>query len=310
MLPYPEDVSETSTSNASPTAVASVEIEHPRASLSPSRAGDFKTCPLLYRFRSIDRLPQKPTMATSRGTVVHSVLERLFDLPKAERTIERAAELVRPAWDDLVAEDPQIAELFADDDAEGTGLLRFLTQARALVSTYFQMEDPSRFDPSGRELLVETTVGEGLLLRGYVDRLDEAPDGRIRVVDYKTGAAPREAFEAKALFQMKFYALVIWRNTGTIPAQLKLMYLSEGDSLMYSPDERELLSLERQLGALWDAIERSLQAEDFRPKPSKLCGWCDFQDLCPAYGGTPPPFPRERVVDVAIDRRSEGVGTD
>lgn len=310
MLPYPEDVSETSTSNASPTAVASVEIEHPRASLSPSRAGDFKTCPLLYRFRSIDRLPQKPTMATSRGTVVHSVLERLFDLPKAERTIERAAELVRPAWDDLVAEDPQIAELFADDDAEGTGLLRFLTQARALVSTYFQMEDPSRFDPSGRELLVETTVGEGLLLRGYVDRLDEAPDGRIRVVDYKTGAAPREAFEAKALFQMKFYALVIWRNTGTIPAQLKLMYLSEGDSLMYSPDERELLSLERQLGALWDAIERSLQAEDFRPNPSKLCGWCDFQDLCPAYGGTPPPFPRERVVDVAIDRRSEGVGTD
>lgn len=310
MLPYPEDVSETSTSNASPTAVASVEIEHLRASLSPSRAGDFKTCPLLYRFRSIDRLPQKPTMATSRGTVVHSVLERLFDLPKAERTIERAAELVRPAWDDLVAEDPQIAELFADDDAEGTGLLRFLTQARALVSTYFQMEDPSRFDPSGRELLVETTVGEGLLLRGYVDRLDEAPDGRIRVVDYKTGAAPREAFEAKALFQMKFYALVIWRNTGTIPAQLKLMYLSEGDSLMYSPDERELLSLERQLGALWDAIERSLQAEDFRPNPSKLCGWCDFQDLCPAYGGTPPPFPRERVVDVAIDRRSEGVGTD
>lgn len=310
MLPYPEDVSETSTSNASPTAVASVEIEHLRASLSPSRAGDFKTCPLLYRFRSIDRLPQKPTMATSRGTVVHSVLERLFDLPKAERTIERAAELVRPAWDDLVAEDIQIAELFADDDAEGTGLLRFLTQARALVSTYFQMEDPSRFDPSGRELLVETTVGEGLLLRGYVDRLDEAPDGRIRVVDYKTGAAPREAFEAKALFQMKFYALVIWRNTGTIPAQLKLMYLSEGDSLMYSPDERELLSLERQLGALWDAIERSLQAEDFRPNPSKLCGWCDFQDLCPAYGGTPPPFPRERVVDVAIDRRSEGVGTD
>lgn len=310
MLPYPEDVSETSTSNAASTAVASVEIEHLRASLSPSRAGDFKTCPLLYRFRSIDRLPQKPTLATSRGTVVHSVLERLFDLPKAERTIERATELVRPAWDDLVAEEPQIAELFADDDAEGTGLLRFLTQASGLVSTYFQMEDPSRFDPSGRELLVETTVGEGLLLRGYVDRLDEAPDGRIRVVDYKTGAAPREAFEAKALFQMKFYALVIWRSTGTIPAQLKLMYLSEGDSLMYSPDERELRSLERQLGALWDAIERSLQAEDFRPNPSKLCGWCDFQDLCPAYGGTPPPFPRERVVDVAIDRRSEGVGTD
>ncbi|WP_225983983.1 RecB family exonuclease [Epidermidibacterium keratini] len=301
-------MSETSTSTPVHSPIATEPL---RASLSPSRAGDFKTCPLLYRFRSIDRLPQKPTLATSRGTVVHSVLERLFDLPQAERTIARASDLVRPAWDDLIAAEPEIAELFADD-ADGSGLERFLTQARALVSTYFQMEDPSRFEPSGRELLVETTVGEGegLLLRGYVDRLDEAPDGRIRVVDYKTGAAPREAFEAKALFQMKFYALVIWRNTGTIPAQLKLMYLSEGDSLMYSPEERELLSLERQLGALWAAIERSLRAEEFRANPSKLCGWCDFKDLCPAYGGTPPPFPRERVVDVAIDRRSEGVGTD
>ena len=55
--------------------------------LSPSRAGDFMTCPLLYRFRVIDRLPEPPSPAAVRGTMVHSVLERLFDLPAAERTV-------------------------------------------------------------------------------------------------------------------------------------------------------------------------------------------------------------------------------
>lgn len=49
------------------------------ASLSPSRASDFMQCPLLYRFRVIDRLPEKPSEAATRGTLVHSVLERLFD---------------------------------------------------------------------------------------------------------------------------------------------------------------------------------------------------------------------------------------
>ncbi|HWG94151.1 MAG TPA: PD-(D/E)XK nuclease family protein, partial [Mycobacteriales bacterium] len=62
-------------------------------SLSPSRAGDFLTCPLLFRFRTIDRLPEPPSSAATRGTLVHAALEALFDLPAAERTPERAAAL-------------------------------------------------------------------------------------------------------------------------------------------------------------------------------------------------------------------------
>ena len=61
------------------------------AALSPSRASDFKNCPLLYRFRVVDRLPSAPSPAAARGTLVHAVLERLFDLPARERTIEAAA---------------------------------------------------------------------------------------------------------------------------------------------------------------------------------------------------------------------------
>jgi putative RecB family exonuclease len=131
-----------------------------------------------------------------------------------------------------------------------------------------------------------------LLLRGYVDRVDVAPTGEIRVVDYKTGSAPREVFEAKALFQMKFYALVLLRTRGVLPRQLRLMYLADRQSLTYSPDEAELLRFERTLSAIWVAILRAAGTGDFRPSPGRLCDWCDHKALCPAFGGTPPPHPR------------------
>ena len=256
-------------------------------SLSPSRAGDFMTCPLLFRFRTIDRLPQAPSSAATRGTVVHAVLERLFELPPAERTPDRARELLRPEWQALVEAEPEVATLFADDGELST----WLTSAEELLQGYFSLEDPSRVLVAEREQYVEVVLPGGLRLRGIVDRLDVAPSGDVRVVDYKTGRSPREAFEGKALFQMKFYALVIWRTTGTIPKLLQLMYLGDREILRFSPDESDLLAVERKLLALWEAIEKATQLRDFRPRRSKLCDWCDHQALCPEFGGTPPPFP-------------------
>jgi putative RecB family exonuclease len=245
------------------------------------------TCPLLYRFRVIDRLPEPPTPATARGTLVHAALERLFDLPAADRTPEAARGLLAAEWDRLAAEEPDLAALFTDD-AERAG---WLASATAIVEAYFTLEDPRRLEPAEREAYVETTLESGLRLRGYIDRLDVAPGGDIRIVDYKTGRAPREAYEASALFQMKFYALVIWRLRGRVPRLLQLMYLAEGEVLRYSPDESDLLATERKVAALWQAIERARDAGDWRPRPSRLCDWCNHKALCPQFGGTPPPLP-------------------
>src|SRR5688500_742464 len=222
-----------------------------RPSLSPSRAADFKTCPLLYRFRTIDRLPERKSLAAVRGTLVHSVLEKLYDLPQAERTVAGALELVEPAWAEL-REQPGVAELFstAQDDGAETDLnapesmQAWLTSAGKLVEKYFTLEDPTRIQPEGREELVEVTLPDGLLLRGYVDRLDVAKNGALRVVDYKTGSMPREAFESKALFQMKFYALVLWRTRGVVASQLKLLYLGDGDALTYARSEEHTSELQ------------------------------------------------------------------
>jgi putative RecB family exonuclease len=271
--------------SAEPASDGANQITGP--SLSPSRASDFMTCPLLYRFRVIDRLPEPPSPAAARGTLVHAVLERLFDEPRPSRTLAAARALLGPQWDRLVADEPMLAELFDDEVQQ----LSWLDEAAHMLDRYFALEDPTRIEPTHRELSVQAMLDSGLTLRGYIDRLDIAPTGEIRIVDYKTGTAPREEYEARALFQMKFYAVVLWRTGGTIPHLLQLIYLGNGEIVRYAPDEADLLATERKINALWQAIDRARTSGDWRPRQSRLCEWCSYQALCPVFGGTPPPLP-------------------
>ena len=259
-----------------------------RAALSPSRAADFKQCPLKFRLRTIDLLDEAPSPAAARGTLVHAVLEEVFDLPAAERTPQAARALVPGCWAALVAEGPELADLITDDPSVSEE--SWFAAAERLVDRWFTLEDPSRLEPSRREVKVEVEL-EGLTLRGIIDRVDVAPTGEVRIVDYKTGRSPSERFEGKALFQMKFYGLVHWRTTGRVPDLLQLVYLRDGQVIRFAPDEADLLALERNVRAVSSAIQQASSTGDFRPSPSRLCSWCDFKPLCPAFGGTPPPYP-------------------
>jgi putative RecB family exonuclease len=277
-----------------PVEAAPVEV---RTALSPSRAADFQNCPLLYRFRTIDRFPEPRDPVAVRGTLVHSVLEHLFDVDAAERTIEKAVELVGVAWAQLRVEDPELSALFDTDESPDE--LEWLASCRPLLESYFTIEDPRLIEPAARELRVDHLLESGLSLGGIIDRVDVAPDGRIRVVDFKTGKSVSERFEGKALFQMKFYALVIWRTRGVIPTVLQLYYLSDGTVLSYEPTEHDLVATERKVAALWSAISTALERGEFQPRKSALCNWCSHQDKCPEFGGVTPPMPAVTLVAAA-----------
>ncbi|HEX2144495.1 MAG TPA: RecB family exonuclease [Glycomyces sp.] len=259
--------------------------------LSPSRAGDFKQCPLLYRFRAVDRIPEPPSKAQVQGTLVHSVLERLYELDAGKRTPRQALAMIEPAWSKLQASG-DYAELFEGLDDE-SGWLRGV---RRLVETYFSMEDPQRLQPHRTECLVTTTLEDGTQLKGFIDRADVNRDGLVRLVDYKTGKRPPDRYADKALFQMKFYALAWWRTRGTVPTLLRLMYLGDGQVLDYSPNESELAAFEEALKALWATMREAIATGEFRAQKSKLCGWCAHQKLCPEFGGEPPVYPLTTVL--------------
>jgi putative RecB family exonuclease len=272
----------------SPAERVSTEVDgvHVLGALSPSRAADFLSCPLLFRFRTVDRLPEPPSVDAMRGTVVHQVLEDLFDLPAAERTPEQAEAMVQAVWEQVMLEEPEVGLMF-----DGVDVVEWLLSCRRSVRRYFDLEDPRRLEPAEREVYVEALLDSKLLLRGFIDRVEVAGDGAVRISDYKTGKGPQEGFEARALFQLRFYALVLWRNRGVVPRVLQLLYLGSTETVTYEPDEADLLATERKVEAVWRAIKHAEETGDYQPHRSPLCGWCPHQAICPAWGGYPPALP-------------------
>jgi putative RecB family exonuclease len=240
----------------------------------------------MFRLRVVDKIPEPPSSAATLGTLVHAVLEQLYDLPAPERTAHAAHAMLPTEWQAMCAKRPELAELHADQAA----LTTWLADGEKRLTTYFTLENPQRLEPDSREEFVEYQLDDGPLLRGVIDRVDVAADGSIRIVDYKTGKKPKPQYGKQATFQMRFYALLIERLRGRRPALLQLLYLRDGGTLVMAPTEEDLALIEHEIRELWAAIQSAARSGSFRPQRSALCGWCSFQALCPEFGGTPPPL--------------------
>lgn len=247
-------------------------------SLSPSRAGDFKSCPQLFRFRAIDHLPEPASPYQARGTTAHLALQRLFDLPAEQRTPDALFNLFRRAWEQVRAlEYPDLFTSVEEERAWGLESLQIL-------ANYFSVEDPAGFDPLAREMDLREDL-DGITIRGILDRMERAPDGRLVISDYKTGKAPPERYALPAFFALKTYALLVRRRTGEAPDLLRLIYLNGPVVYELEVNAAQLEAMDRQLRALWAAIERAMELDQFPPRPGPLCDWCSFKDICPAWVG-------------------------
>jgi putative RecB family exonuclease len=250
----------------------------PPRTLTPSKASDFTSCPLAFRFTTIERRPQPPSPHAVKGTLVHAALEGLFwHHPAGSRTPEASRHELGRAWEAL-QDDPEYVELAlpSEDAAE------FLADAEMLVRNYFRLEDPDTVHTVGVELGVETMV-DGMRLRGIIDRLDLAADGSLTVVDYKTGRAPSERYERGSLGGVQTYALLCESVVGRAPAEVRLLYLREPIAISTVASERTIRGQRRRAVAIWTAIERACDKEDFRPHTGPLCAFCHFKPECPAF---------------------------
>jgi len=248
-------------------------------SLSPSKVSSFTDCALAFRFSAIDHLPEAPSVPATRGSLVHAALERLFCLDAADRTFERSLVCLADAVE-VFRSEADFIDLGLDDAAEAT----FLDEARVLLEKYFRLEDPTSITPIGIELKLEIEVG-GVKLRGIIDRLELDADGELVVTDYKTGRAPGERQEQQRLAGVAFYSLLCERLFGRRPAKVQLLYLADPLAIISTPTDRSTRGVERKLAAVWTAVERACEREDFRPNPSRLCDWCAFKAYCPSFGG-------------------------
>lgn len=253
--------------------------------LSPSKVAAFTDCALAFRFSAIERLPEPPSVAATRGTLVHAALERLFCRPPAERVPGAADACLAEALASM-RDDPELVGLGLDEDGEAA----FVAEAGELLSRYFRIEDPTAIRPIGLELRLEAEVG-GVRLRGVIDRLELDEDGELVVTDYKTGAVPGVRQEQARLGGVHFYALLCEEFFGQRPSRVQLLYLKEPVAIIARPSAQSTRGLRGKVAAVWRAVERACAAEDFRPRPSHLCEWCSFRTWCPAWGGDPAAVP-------------------
>ena len=244
--------------------------------VSPSRLSDFKQCPQLFKFRSIDRLPEPPTPSQARGTTAHLALQRLFDLPATGRTPDTLYDLFRRAW--VEVRDVDYPDMFESVEEERAWGLESLN----LLANYFALEDPMRLEPLGRELDLLEEIGD-VTVRGILDRIEELDTGELVITDYKTGKAPPEQYALPAFFALKIYALLVRTRMGKTPVELRLLYLNGPTIYRLPVDDHQLDAMDRQIQALWNAIVRALDQQNFPPRPGKLCDWCSFRDICPAF---------------------------
>lgn len=255
-------------------------MEETLLKLSPSSATDFKSCPQLFKYRKIDKLPEPVSGAAARGSLVHAVLERLFQEAAEARTPERAVALLDALWDE-VREDPEIRPAGMSVEDEGP----WLAYGRTLLRNYFKLEDPAGVTAEKLEWWVDYEL-PNIQLRGIIDRLEKDEDGAWILTDYKTGRVPGESRELSAFFGLRFYALVCWRAFGIIPKEIRLVYLSDPAVLTLNPHERMLIAFEKQMTALGQAINRAVNTGDWRTRPSPYCMHCSFHDRCPAWASS------------------------
>lgn len=250
-------------------------------SLTPSKVSSFKECAYAFRLAVIDRVPQPINSLTLKGTLTHRCLDRLyFDFAPENRTIETASAIFESVWEKSLSSG-ELAYL-VECEQGCVDLEKLAHDTLFLLKQDFIAENPQEVKAIGTELMLETREGD-MMLRGIIDRLDLNEDGTITVTDYKTGRVPGVLQEHDRLSGVYFYALLCDRVLGVMPDTVQLIYLRDATRIIAKPSSQALKALLNKTGAIWKAVCMACERDDFRPKPSRLCNYCNFKPMCPAH---------------------------
>ena len=265
---------------STPATSTPTPVQIPK-SISPSSISQFQSCPLAFRFSYVDKLPQEPSPAASKGTLVHRALEHLMMRAPEYRSIANALVDLATARSELAA-DPDFTGLNLTEDEWGI----FYEEAERLVHKYFELEDPSSIRPIGLELRLQANIGSATV-RGVIDRLELNDDDELIISDYKTGKAPGPRYQDQRLAGVNLYALMVQETLGKRPVKVQLLYLADPVAIVATTSDQQTRGVANKTQAVWDAIGDACTKVDFRTKPGPLCNWCSFKPFCPEFGGNP-----------------------
>ncbi len=253
-------------------------------SFSYSKLGMYKECPQKYKFRYIHMLPEQPKSYFAFGTALHEVMEYIYNPANASfPTLEQALVFFEKYWNRTSFEQKGYAS--AEKELAG------FAEGRRIIENYYAKYAASFFHPLSVEMK-STLEMDGLNLISILDRIDYLGDGKIKILDYKTGkAVPREPeqlymYQKVAENSPAIKALVQQRDPGV--KELRVGQLS-----FYHLPTLEEVTFERvpdkEIFEFWQGVLQvadKIRAGKFEPTPGEnQCRWCDYRNICPVFTG-------------------------
>jgi RecB family exonuclease len=235
--------------------------------LSHSSISLFNECPQKYKFKYVDKIPEKPRHFFSFGQSVHSALEFFYGVKALPApTLEEVLAYYKEHWVSAGYKDPgQEAQYFED--------------GKAILAAYHKKHLKDFALPFFVEYGFTFEV-DGVPVTGKVDRVDKLPDERLSIIDYKTGKA-LVGGRVEADPQLTMYQLACEQLLGMKVAKLSFYHLP---SLREQIVERHEDSLVEGLKKKIVVTAEKISAGTFEPKPSEsVCRWCDYKPLCPVF---------------------------
>jgi RecB family exonuclease len=252
----------------------------------------YQECPQKYKFKYIDGIPERPKHFFAFGQSVHLALEFFYSVkaPPAP-SLEELLKFYAQNWVKVGYKDKKQEDQYFED-------------GKTILRDYYKKHIDSYHIPFFVEYGFSTEV-EGVPITGKVDRVDRLPDGRVAILDYKTGKAFAKGRELTDS-QLTMYQMACEKGLGIEVAKLTLYHLPTNKEVSVSRHADDLV------GALKEKIVKTAEGVtlgDFRANVSEQsCRWCDYKLLCPAYQGKPMESPAAKAEqDLAgmIDRYGE-----
>jgi putative RecB family exonuclease len=235
--------------------------------LSHSSITLYNECPQKYKFRYVDEIPEKPRHFFSFGRSVHSALEFFYG----------AKTPVPPTLDELLKsyKETWVVEGYRNQSEE----IEYFEEGKRILKAFHEKHSKDYHKPEGVEYDIAFEI-EGVPVRGIIDRVDRLPDGRLAVVDYKTGKKLKVGrLEADA--QLTMYQILC---ESALKAEVGELVFYHLPTLKEHRTTRRGSQLVDELKTRIVSTAEAITRERFDPKPDEMvCRWCDYKTICPIF---------------------------
>jgi RecB family exonuclease len=234
--------------------------------LSYSSIDAYETCPARFKFQYEDRIPGKPSAALSFGDSLHQALFHFHNRPvPVAPPLEELHEILDGVW---------VREGYTDPSQERV----YKDHAKQVLTIYHRENAPQYRIPAALEFRFSIEV-EGVQVNGTIDRLDRIPGGGYELIDYKTNRRLPPMSRVERDLQLSIYYLAAREVWGIEPERLTLYFLLPGQRMTTTRTAADADELRRRIGVVAERVA----AGKFEARENPLCGWCDYQHLCPLF---------------------------